>query len=857
MGETVRNQDKTLKNTVWLDENISIHTNKSTASSTILLRCGILFLCVLSVILTLKVTIDMPINPTIVFFAVSFPIIFTLINGMKKFKLYAIVSLIFLLLISIYLFRFELLYAVKIIRSNFMIAFNRYYLTNYYTYDVYIVFMRDYEKTKTIFTIVLSYILSGYFAFTMNRGKSIFPLLILFIPLFWGAINFGVKPHVAIILLLFFSFMSVYSLESKPRNRQNHKSNTKFGVKICNKHKLHFYQGGKLSYAIANRNWTSTIALTMSLIILILIIFPQGSYKPNKRLEISYDNLSNYFMRIKDEISIDEIANGLSQSGVGGGNLASIDRKGFANVTHLKVTLEKEVPMLLKGYVGSVYEGNRWSDLDNSLYIANEDIFLGLSNYDIAPHTIMTPSLEGLLKYADQLKGILGINQDIAIENSISIENVRANRKFAYVPYGLKSVASDENEFVRDTIVSGEAFARGEYTSTSRLLLKQDGEYSMNDMEVYQNYASREIYIDSVEEDLRKAILQYEEFVHDNYLAMPNDKLNKLKQDFKPVDSIDEAIAKVHEYLLNHAVYDLAPGKKPQGKDYIEYFLYENHKGYCSHFATAATMMFRAMGIPARYVEGYTITQYDIDFNRSGLGEVLIKDSNAHAWTEIYLSMYGWVPVDVTPGSSDRSIANPEHDVPVPDYMQTSSDVSSNVSSETPSELNSSSSNTSSDVTGNTSSNPSTKEDIQIGKVGLVFLAFLGVISAFLLVLGLKRAIIVLKRKSSFHQRDENKAAISIYSYFTDVLSFLGYRKILGETELEFAKRVTKECKFLEEESFIDITKLTLKAKFSNHSINQADVLSAENYSRKFSSDVFASLKYTDRFKYWLIDNLK
>ena len=66
----------------------------------------------------------------------------------------------------------------------------------------------------------------------------------------------------------------------------------------------------------------------------------------------------------------------------------------------------------------------------------------------------------------------------------------------------------------------------------------------------------------------------------------------------------------VKSYLERHTDYSLSPGKLPRGKDFIEYFLYENKRGYCAHYASAATMIFRAMGIPARYVEGYAVGSF-------------------------------------------------------------------------------------------------------------------------------------------------------------------------------------------------------------------------------------------------------
>ena len=60
------------------------------------------------------------------------------------------------------------------------------------------------------------------------------------------------------------------------------------------------------------------------------------------------------------------------------------------------------------------------------------------------------------------------------------------------------------------------------------------------------------------------------------------------------------------------------------------------------HFASAAALLLRLVGIPTRYVAGYVA-----DIPASGKANV--PDSNAHAWVEVYLDGYGWEPVEVTP----------------------------------------------------------------------------------------------------------------------------------------------------------------------------------------------------------------
>jgi hypothetical protein len=81
----------------------------------------------------------------------------------------------------------------------------------------------------------------------------------------------------------------------------------------------------------------------------------------------------------------------------------------------------------------------------------------------------------------------------------------------------------------------------------------------------------------------------------------------------------------------------------------LQFFLEETRVGYDVHFATAATLMFRYYGIPARYVEGYLITPRDAAEAQPGVPLTLRGDEHAHAWTEIYQDGIGWVPFEATP----------------------------------------------------------------------------------------------------------------------------------------------------------------------------------------------------------------
>lgn len=94
--------------------------------------------------------------------------------------------------------------------------------------------------------------------------------------------------------------------------------------------------------------------------------------------------------------------------------------------------------------------------------------------------------------------------------------------------------------------------------------------------------------------------------------------------------------------------YTLAPDKL--GRDSIDDFLFSTREGFCEHYASSFTFLMRAAGIPARVVTGYQGGYW----NKTA-DYLLVRQSDAHAWSEVWLDHRGWVRVDPTAAvSPDR-----------------------------------------------------------------------------------------------------------------------------------------------------------------------------------------------------------
>jgi len=96
-------------------------------------------------------------------------------------------------------------------------------------------------------------------------------------------------------------------------------------------------------------------------------------------------------------------------------------------------------------------------------------------------------------------------------------------------------------------------------------------------------------------------------------------------------------------YTLNAP--ELAP------RDTVDDFLFETQRGFCEHYASAFTFLMRAAGIPARVVTGYQGGYYN------GVGDYwVVRQSDAHAWSEVWLSGRGWVRMDPTAAVSPQRV---------------------------------------------------------------------------------------------------------------------------------------------------------------------------------------------------------
>ena len=105
----------------------------------------------------------------------------------------------------------------------------------------------------------------------------------------------------------------------------------------------------------------------------------------------------------------------------------------------------------------------------------------------------------------------------------------------------------------------------------------------------------------------------------------------------------------IDHFRRSRLTYTLEPA--PLGRDDVDAFLFETRQGFCEHFAAAFVVTMRAAGVPARVVTGYQGGEFNpLD------GSFVIRQSDAHAWTEVWLAGRGWLRIDPTAASAPQRI---------------------------------------------------------------------------------------------------------------------------------------------------------------------------------------------------------
>lgn len=319
-----------------------------------------------------------------------------------------------------------------------------------------------------------------------------------------------------------------------------------------------------------------------------------------------------------------------------------------------------EVNLYLKGFYGTTYKGGTWSK-DDSIFSKA----CAKSGYEETE----------MAQFISRMPFQIMEKSEVNMKNEYVISYKKSFGNTAYVPYLFDYKTFDEEytfsgdylleKSLTDTSVHVTGFMRGNMTSVIWSMFELSGTDSIEKRKWYNQVASEYTNVPSNMEEIAQAAEIIKKRVKTAFentgsvkLFAPQNLngLTKLQE-----AEIEQAMGEnlyrqslasfTANYLSEIMSYNLELEDLPFGKDPIVFAMTESQEGYCMHFASAATLILRELGVPARYASGYVVRPADFEWVEETKNyHADILDYHSHAWVEIYLDYMGWVPFEVTPG---------------------------------------------------------------------------------------------------------------------------------------------------------------------------------------------------------------
>lgn len=140
---------------------------------------------------------------------------------------------------------------------------------------------------------------------------------------------------------------------------------------------------------------------------------------------------------------------------------------------------------------------------------------------------------------------------------------------------------------------------------------------------------------------------------HDRHTQLPIDlpeRVVTLAQDItKNADTTYEKVRAIEQYLKEDGGFEYSLSETayvPEGRDYVDHFLFDTKVGYCDNYSTAMVVLCRALDIPARWAKGFNSGDR---ISEDGEIHYKVTNANAHSWPEVYFEEMGWIPFEPTP----------------------------------------------------------------------------------------------------------------------------------------------------------------------------------------------------------------
>ncbi len=167
---------------------------------------------------------------------------------------------------------------------------------------------------------------------------------------------------------------------------------------------------------------------------------------------------------------------------------------------------------------------------------------------------------------------------------------------------------------------------------------------------------------------------EYTDLVYSTYMGVDDENKevidNIIAELGLSADTPDIA-ERLEAYFRDNYTYSLEQESLPYGKDFVNYFLEETKSGSFMHYASAITLIYRELGIPARYVSGYAVEAEQTLAGRrvsGGRTRTDAKQLNMYSWVETYSPQGGWQTVDIIDAPDIEELSEKYGDAEAKEY---------------------------------------------------------------------------------------------------------------------------------------------------------------------------------------------
>ena len=259
--------------------------------------------------------------------------------------------------------------------------------------------------------------------------------------------------------------------------------------------------------------------------------------------------------------------------------------------------------------------------------------------------------------------------------------------------------------------------------------------------------------------------------------AVPAEGVADVTEKYPVLSTAKNGSAAEKVMAVKQFIFDLDPeysvniASLPTGSDYLDWFINMEGgtKGWCIHYATAATLLLKQMGVPARYVSGYRVKLDD--------GKAVATQKERHSWAEYFDESCGWTPVETTPHFGYDDVIHEDDEPTQPTNEAEEETATAEEEQQAPENIQETTAPA--DASHNIEPKPGNNgigdtNGFKIPAPVIVAAVILITVIAALALLFLRRNIIISRREKSIYNSPPTKAAVSLYRHLEKLTGKLG-----------------------------------------------------------------------------------